>query len=85
MQVFLLIFVLFSLLYIKIIAYYMVKTPKCSCPHAQSLFTLLGKKWMMFILQAVDHGATTFTEIRHNIGDANTKILTDRLSELVTT
>jgi DNA-binding HxlR family transcriptional regulator len=40
---------------------------------------------MMFILQAVDHGATTFTEIRHDIGDANTKILTDRLSELVQT
>jgi DNA-binding HxlR family transcriptional regulator len=38
---------------------------------------------MMFILQAVDHGAKTFTDIRHDIGDANTKILTDRLGELV--
>ena len=38
---------------------------------------------MLFILQAIDEGATTFTEIRRNIGEANTKILTDRLAELV--
>ena len=38
---------------------------------------------MIFILQAVDEGASTFTEIRKNIGEANTKILTDRLAELV--
>lgn len=37
----------------------------------------------MFILEAIDHGAHTFTEIRHDIGEANTKILTDRLCELV--
>jgi DNA-binding HxlR family transcriptional regulator len=43
----------------------------------------LGKKWVIFILQAVDEGASTFTEIRKNIGEANTKILTDRLAELV--
>ncbi|NRH21053.1 helix-turn-helix transcriptional regulator [Candidatus Gracilibacteria bacterium] len=61
----------------------MVRSPQCACPHAQSLFALLGKKWVLFILQAVDNGASTFTEIRHNIGEANTKILTDRLTELV--
>lgn len=61
----------------------MVKTPKCSCPHTESLFMLLGKKWVMFILQAIDHGAHSFTEIRRDIGDCNTKILTDRLTELV--
>ena len=61
----------------------MVRSPHCACPHARSLFTLLGKKWVIFILQAIDEGATTFTEIRHAIGEANTKILTDRLSELV--
>lgn len=62
----------------------MVRSPQCSCPHAQWLFALLGKKWVLFILQAVDHGATTFTDIRRDIGEANTKILTDRLTELVT-
>jgi len=43
----------------------------------------LGKKWVIFILQAIDEGSSTFTEIRKNIGEANTKILTDRLAELV--
>lgn len=62
----------------------MVRSPQCACPHAQWLFALLGKKWVLFILQAVDHGATTFTDIRRDIGEANTKILTDRLTELVT-
>lgn len=61
----------------------MVKSPKCNCPHTESLFTLLGKKWVMFILQAIDHGAYSFTEIRRAIGECNTKILTDRLTELV--
>ncbi|MBC7498435.1 helix-turn-helix transcriptional regulator [Candidatus Gracilibacteria bacterium] len=62
----------------------MVRSPQCSCPHAQGLFAILGKKWVLFILQAVDHGAKTFTDIRRDIGEANTKILTDRLTELVT-
>lgn len=61
----------------------MVRSPQCTCPHAQSLFALLGKKWVLFILQAVDNGASSFTEIRRSIGEANTKILTDRLTELV--
>ncbi len=34
-------------------------------------------------MQAIDEGAHTFTDIRHNIWEANTKILTDRLHELV--
>ena len=38
---------------------------------------------MIFIMQAIDEGSHTFTEIRKNIGEANTKILTDRLFELV--
>ena len=62
----------------------MVRSPQCSCPHAQWLYALLGKKWVLFILQAVDHGATTFTDIRRDTWEPNTKILTDRLSELVT-
>jgi DNA-binding HxlR family transcriptional regulator len=37
----------------------------------------------MFILRAVDEGAHTFTDIRKNIWEANTKILSDRLGELV--
>ena len=61
----------------------MVRHPQCSCPHAQNLFMLLGKKWVIFILQAAREGASTFTDIRKNIGEANTKILTDRLAELV--
>ncbi|MBX9809973.1 helix-turn-helix transcriptional regulator [Candidatus Gracilibacteria bacterium] len=61
----------------------MVRSPQCNCPHAQGLFALLGKKWVLFILQAIDEGANTFTDIRRNIGEANTKILTDRLTELV--
>ncbi len=61
----------------------MVKTPQCRCPHAKILFSLLGKKWVMFILEAVYHGAHSFTEIRKSIGEANTKILTDRLLELI--
>jgi len=62
----------------------MVRSPQCRCPHAQDLFILLGKKWILFIIQAVDQGASTFTEIRRDIGEANTKILTDRITELVT-
>ena len=61
----------------------MVRSPQCSCPHAQALFALLGKKWVIFILQAVEHGATTFSDIRRDTGEPNTKILTDRLMELV--
>ena len=34
-------------------------------------------------MRAVDEGYHTFTAIRKHIGDANTKILTDRLAELV--
>lgn len=37
----------------------------------------------MFLLQAVDEGAHSFTDIRHHVGEVNTKILTDRLAELV--
>jgi DNA-binding HxlR family transcriptional regulator len=47
------------------------------------LFTLLGKKWSIFIMYAIGNGCHTFTTIRRHIGDANTKILTDRLAELV--
>ncbi|MBP9779881.1 helix-turn-helix transcriptional regulator [Candidatus Gracilibacteria bacterium] len=61
----------------------MVRIPHCKCPFAQELFTLLGKKWVIFIIEAIDEGAHTFTDIRHSIGEANTKILTDRLTELV--
>lgn len=60
----------------------MVKTPQCKCPKAQALFTLLGKKWVIFIMQAVDEGNHSFGTIRTAIGGANTKILTDRLDEL---
>ena len=60
----------------------MVKTPQCSCPRAQSLFTLLGRKWVIFILQSIDEGHHSFKTIGEAIGDANTKILTDRLEEL---
>lgn len=60
----------------------MVKTPQCTCPKAQSLFSLLGKKWVIFILQAIDEGHHSFKTIGEAIGDANTKILTDRLEEL---
>ena len=49
----------------------------------QKLFTIIGKKWALFILHSVQEGAHTFTDIRKEIGDANTKILTDRLAELV--
>ena len=45
----------------------MVRSPSCNCPHATELFTLLGKKWSMFIMRAVDEGAHTFTDIRKNI------------------
>lgn len=61
----------------------MVRIPRCECPHMQKLFTIIGKKWALFILHSVQEGAHTFTDIRKEIGDANTKILTDRLAELV--
>jgi DNA-binding HxlR family transcriptional regulator len=61
----------------------MVRSPRCNCPHATELFMLLGKRWSIFIMRSIDEGAYTFTDIRKNIGDANTKILTDRLAELV--
>lgn len=47
---------------------HMVRNPQCACPKAQALFTLLGKKWIIFIMQAVDNGATTFTEIGKAVG-----------------
>ena len=34
-------------------------------------------------MEAISRGHESFTEIRHDIGEANTKILTDRLTELV--
>lgn len=61
----------------------MVKCPQCKCPHTQALFTLIGKKWTLFIMHSVQEGATTFTEIKRDIGDVNTKILADRLAALV--
>ena len=60
----------------------MVRHPQCTCPNATQLFNILGKKWVIFIMHAVANGSCTFTEIRRNIGEANTKILTDRLAEL---
>jgi DNA-binding HxlR family transcriptional regulator len=71
------------ILILFLLCLYMVRHPQCRCPHAQNLFTLLGKKWVIFILQAVDEGSETFTDIRRSIGEANTKILSDRLGELV--
>lgn len=62
---------------------FMVKQPSCTCPNATLLFSLLGKKWVLFILHVIHAGAHTFTDIRLSIGEANTKILTDRLKELV--
>lgn len=47
------------------------------------LFTLLGKKWSIFIMYAISLDHHTFTTIREHTGKPNTKILTDRLSELV--
>ncbi len=61
----------------------MVKKPQCACPNATSLFSIIGKKWSLFIMHVIYTGAHTFTEIRREIGEANTKILTDRLHELV--
>ena len=61
----------------------MVKSPSCSCPNMTKLFTLLGKKWSIFIMYAVGNGHHTFTSIREHTGSPNTKILTDRLAELV--
>ena len=61
----------------------MVQIPQCQCPYMQQFFTVIGKKWALFILNAVQDGFHSFTEIREQIGNANTKILTDRLSELV--
>lgn len=61
----------------------MVKTPYCQCPNMQRFFNIIGKKWTLFILHSVKEGSHSFTEIREKIGHANTKILTDRLAELV--
>ena len=60
----------------------MVKSPQCHCPNMTNLFTLLGKKWSIFIIYAVKSGHHTFTSIREHTGSPNTKILTDRLAEL---
>ena len=61
----------------------MVKSPQCHCPNMTSLFTLLGKKWSIFIIHAIESGNHTFTSIRRHTGSPNTKILTDRLAELI--
>jgi DNA-binding HxlR family transcriptional regulator len=47
------------------------------------LFTLLGKKWSIFIMYAIFEWCHTFTTIREHTGNPNTKILSDRLAELV--
>lgn len=69
--------------YYKYLKNFMVKNPTCDCPYMQQLYTIIGKKWALFIMHSVQSGANSFTEIRKKIGDANTKILTDRLAELV--
>ena len=61
----------------------MVRSPSCTCPNKTRLYSLLGKKWNIFILEAISRGHDSFTEIRRDIGEANTKILTDRLTELI--
>lgn len=42
----------------------MVKKPLCACPSATALFSIIGRKWTLFILHVIFCGAHTFTEIR---------------------
>lgn len=46
------------------------------------LFELLWKKWVIFIMKAIDEGAHTYGTIREAIGSANTTIVSQRLDEL---
>lgn len=60
----------------------MVKAPQYKCIKSTELFELLGKKWVIFIMKAIDEGSHTYGAIREAIGSANTTIVSQRLDEL---
>ncbi len=52
------------------------------CP-IYKLFTLISKKWNIFILKLVWEGHDTFTSLKAALNELNSSILTQRLDELV--
>lgn len=61
----------------------MVKPPVYKCPQTAQLFELLGKKWVIFVIKALDEGVDTFSAIREKVGSPSAKIISQRLDELM--
>ncbi|MFO0763755.1 MAG: helix-turn-helix domain-containing protein [Candidatus Gracilibacteria bacterium] len=60
----------------------MVRPAHDACPQTAMLFSLLGKKWIIFIIKTLSQGHESFNDIRRSIGSPSAKILTLRLQEL---
>ncbi len=60
----------------------MVKPPVYKCPQTAKLFELLGKKWVIFLIKALDEGVDTFSTIRIKVWSPSAKIISQRLDEL---
>lgn len=59
-----------------------VKEWSTDCP-IYKLFTLVSKKWNIFILTLIGEWHDTFTSLKAALNELNSSILTQRLDELV--
>ena len=59
-----------------------IKEWSTCCP-IYKLFTLISKKWNIFILKLIGEGHDTFTSLKAALNELNSSILTQRLDELV--
>ncbi len=53
-----------------------------TCP-TYKFFTLISKKWNIFILKLIGEWYDTFTSLKASLNELNSSILTQRLDELV--
>ena len=60
----------------------MVRSAHDSCPKTATLFSLLGKKWIIFLIKTLSEGHESFNDIRRSIWSPSAKILTMRLQDL---
>lgn len=49
---------------------------------SQDIFDIVGKKWILLIIQAISDGCKCFSEIERNLPGINPRILSNRLREL---
>ena len=58
-----------------------IKEWSTCCP-IYKFFTLISKKWNIFILKLIGEGHDTFTSLKAWLNELNSSILTQRLDEL---